>query len=485
MTSNASDASLADQVANVAVLQHGRTSLIDAVLQSIRERAHDLLRSEEQLIDELEVDRDMDHKLDFGKLVPAPIYRLLPELLSEVFKHAVRDLEYNCPWIIYVVRILCNVCATWRNVARATPFLWTSIDLEYFKHGDNRLLPLQLDLSGCLPLEVFTSARRGNSPVPCLTPFFAELSDSDAAHIGCIRIVDDGFFLSRLAARHLDGLRVADIRVVAEYFPHALNLLTHAPALRDLSVTLNYDCKFFDVSEGFPIPQFPVFPCLTRLFLCFYTHFPISAFIETLSKYAPSLCEIRTEASINADWEETRPTAICDMPAMRTAVLDMYTHKLLVYISAPVLESVTLWVDRFCDSDPTDSLLDLLTRSRPPLRTFSLMDPLLGNADTLERCLERMDGLRELRVTHIGYGETSSLRLAAMLRRLICEEDKEAVLPELRAFSLDFRDANASALNSEVKPLVSLVRRSRRVPRVCVGRAVVALEEFHSNVDMS
>lgn len=317
-------------------------------------------------------------------------------------------------------------------------------------------------------------------------PLFAQLSDVDATRIDSMFVGDDGRSLSRLPARQFSRLRLADVSIINNYNPHALDFLNYAPALRDLTISLLYDCTDDEVLHGFPIPRSPMFPHLTHLYLCFYNFFPISAFIETISRYAPSLREIATETSINAGWEETRPSAIFEMPALRTANLNYYTHRLLAYITAPVLDSVTFHTHIYSDTDPTDSLLEFLSRSpKPSLRTVSLTDPLRGTADTLERCLERMEGMCELRVRDIGYDATSAPRVVAMLRLLVCEEDKAPVLPELKVFSLEVSDANAPFIDSEIKPPLSLMRWSRRETRICAGCTVVALEKFETNVDIS
>lgn len=491
--SEASGPSFAEQIADVVALQRGRSELSHESRRSIEERSHDL-RSERRLIDaELErlqaemhrlFDRRryVDRELDVNQSMLAPIRKLPSELLSEIFTQAVLILPPDA-WTCYVVRVLCNVCATWRDVARDTPFLWTAIDLELLEEGGAPLVHLQLNLSGRLGLKICASGNYKNLRASCREAFFAELSDVDAARINWLKVRDDGHGLSRLPARPFNDLRLADITVVDGYDPHALDFLNHAPALRNLTVYLDYQCTDDEVLQGFPVPHFPAFPCLTHLSLCFYNSFPVSAFVETLSNLAPSLCEIRMEATWDASWEERTPNTTCEMPALRTADLEVYTHRLLDYITAPVLDAVTL--RGYCSTDPTESLLNLLSRSRPPLRAFSLDDLSRGTADTLLRCLNKMESLRELKIENDGYDAESVLRVAAMLRQLICEKDKRPALPELKTFSLNFRSADGPSIDLEVKSPLWLMRWSRRGPRVCAGRAVVALEYFASNVDLS
>ncbi|TRM57830.1 hypothetical protein BD626DRAFT_464485, partial [Schizophyllum amplum] len=398
--------SFVDQITTVIALQCGHSELSREARRSIEERSNDL-RSERQLITaevkrlQAEIRRlfdrrgNVDRALGVNQMLLAPIHRLPPELLSEVFQHAVLRIEFSDRWIRFLDRVLCRVCVTWRDVARGTPFLWTSIEVGYLRNANNPLFRLQLRLSRGLPLRLLALARFRS--LPFCEPFFTKLSDADAARLECMEVRDSGCRLSRLPARRFNDLRMADVTIADDHDLHALDFLDHAPALRDFTVTLEYECPDTEVLQGFPIPHFPLFSCLTRLSLGFYNGFPVSAFIETLSQYAPSLHEISMRSRSKTDWEETAPSTICEMTALRTAVLNMYTHKLLRYIDAPVLDTVAFHGDINCNTDPTESLLDLLTRSRPPLRAFSLTGLLRGTAGNLLQCLEKMEGLRELR----------------------------------------------------------------------------------------
>ncbi|TRM57835.1 hypothetical protein BD626DRAFT_513664 [Schizophyllum amplum] len=401
--------------------------------------------------------QDIARELEINQALLAPVHRLFPELLSEVFMHAVQDSPI---WTQFVVCVLCSVCTTWRAVARDTPSLWTSIDMDYILGMFDPMLHLQLELSRQLPL-IRRSSRQ---------TLFEELSD---AHLS-----RRGRALARLRLRNLPTLRVAEVNIDDSCALGALGFLASAPALRDLCICMVYQCTDDEVLSGFPVPSMPKFPCLTRLLLAINNDFPVSAYFAAISQLAPSLRDLEMVANEVSDWEETKPTITCEMPVLRTVDLEHYTHKFLTYITAPALQDVTLHGDalHLGEEDPTESLLDLLSRSRPSLRSFCLNDPMKGSADALLKCLDRLEGLQRLSMEDNEYGATKSPRMAAVLQRLICDENRPPIVPELRSLSVRCRGDDSSCLRPDVAVPLSQVRLSRKEPRVCAGRAVVALE---------
>ncbi|KAF8351671.1 hypothetical protein F5887DRAFT_1069345 [Amanita rubescens] len=87
-----------------------------------------------------------------------PINRLFPEILAEIF--------WNClpePSLVYTMSkneaplLLCCVCSSWRNLALATPALWTTVGVTIDKRTMKPLVGGQvintwLERSGTLPL---------------------------------------------------------------------------------------------------------------------------------------------------------------------------------------------------------------------------------------------------------------------------------------------------------------------------------------------
>ncbi|KAL1658429.1 hypothetical protein GGF50DRAFT_120867 [Schizophyllum commune] len=169
------------------------------------------------------------------------------------------------------------------------------------------------------------------------------------------------------------------------------------------------------------------------------------------------------------------------MPALRSVALHMYTHRLLAHITAPALDSVFLYSDMHCEGDPTESLLDLVRRSKPPIRSFELQDVMHRPSEALVYCLKQMDGLRHLILDDVLWEAGEVPRTMAVLKRLVCDEDRRPILPKLRSLSVQFRTGPQTSLLSEIRALLSSVRRSRREACICAGQAVVPLAEFQTN----
>lgn len=470
-------------LAGIEDLRRGYTPSTHEARKLIEENTKQLL-SEQELIDaELERlsarRRDISRELEINQALLAPVRKLFPELLSEVFKHAVQG---SSTWTRFSLCVLCGVCTTWRAAARDTPLLWTSIDLDYIIDMDDPILHLQVQLSAQLPLRVY---RWRNSTAGRISPeaFFDALSDTDASRVEEIEIEYSGDKLSKMRARNFSRLLVAEVSIVDSCASGALGFLASAPALRDLCIAVGYPCSNDEVLLGSPVPAVPIFQCVTRLTLGINNDLPVSAFVSVLSQLAPTLNDLIIVSNEVSNWEEAERAVTFEMPVLCTVELEAYTHKVLTYITAPVLHTVTLNGDDLClaEEDPTESLFDLLSRSRPPLRSFTLRDPMQGSADTLLNCIERMAGLQRLCMEDNKYRATSSPRMVAVLEQLICDDKKPPMLPELRSLSVQFegRYRVSSHGRADVVAPLSQVRLSRKEPRVCAGQAVVALEEYN------
>ncbi|KAI5888558.1 uncharacterized protein SCHCODRAFT_02712614 [Schizophyllum commune H4-8] len=124
-------------------------------------------------------------------------------------------------------------------------------------------------------------------------------------------------------------------------------------------------------------------------------------------------------------------------------------------------------------------------RSGCPMRSFGLKGPMdETDLEMLIQCFERMEGLRELILEddHIPFDSVPCME--EVLIRLVCAEDEPPLLPDLSSLSLKFL-GNKRPLPTPIVAPLGLMRWSRREPRICAGRAVVALEKFTTNADTS
>ncbi|KAJ6482706.1 hypothetical protein C8R45DRAFT_1150255 [Mycena sanguinolenta] len=102
---------------------------------------------------------------DYSSLF-APIRRIPTEVLQLIFVHPdIHDREWISPLMMTMYRTdaIGRVCYHWREVARATPILWSSlrIDLRRGYCSSLRQLRMRLELSRNSPLSIsFESAYR-------------------------------------------------------------------------------------------------------------------------------------------------------------------------------------------------------------------------------------------------------------------------------------------------------------------------------------
>jgi hypothetical protein len=60
----------------------------------------------------------------------SPVRFLPTEILQQIFKSCLPNNRYVIPHILSAPLLLCQICRRWRDIARATPELWSSIDVH-------------------------------------------------------------------------------------------------------------------------------------------------------------------------------------------------------------------------------------------------------------------------------------------------------------------------------------------------------------------
>ncbi|KAF9444965.1 hypothetical protein P691DRAFT_676615, partial [Macrolepiota fuliginosa MF-IS2] len=95
----------------------GSINLIDNEISHFQDRLETLSLEQQQLYASLETYR--------GSL--APVRRLFPEILQEVFYHCLPTAHNAVMSATEAPLLLGRVCSQWRRVAYSTPKLWASI----------------------------------------------------------------------------------------------------------------------------------------------------------------------------------------------------------------------------------------------------------------------------------------------------------------------------------------------------------------------
>ena len=99
-------------------------------------------------------------------------------------------------------------------------------------------------------------------------------------------------------------------------------------------------------------------------------------------------------------------------------------------------------------------------------------------------CMKYLQRLRELHVQEPTNSARTALFCRDVLVELTCVEDRAPLLPNLVTFSLTVNESDGRMFPAWRSALTEMVR-SREVPRICAGQAVVALERFDTNVDFT
>ncbi|KAL1701621.1 hypothetical protein EV121DRAFT_211747 [Schizophyllum commune] len=425
-----------------------------------RQERWDQLQAEQTAID-AEIQRLSARRRDIAHEMSllAPVNTLPPEILVEVFM-TLAGMKIDCEQVEFFICTLCHVCSKWRTIAMGMPMLWNSIDLAYIEDIADPFLSLQLQLSGSLPLHLKTEYKEQSN-----LQLLNDLPDTLTTRVESIRIEGDGGLLSSLRTHEFPALLAADITMLHGKSWDSLSFLARAPALRELDLTVSYPCTDADINNGlvFPIITPLSFDCLTQLTLSITNELPICLFLPALSHLARTLQEINVFADWT-DWEETVPTVACEMPVLRTVTTDDRAHKLLMLITAPVLATLDISNYRHRLGGPMD--LDT------------------AGTDTMLQCLERMGNLHHLVLRDSNWDPDEAGRLVELLDRLTCAEGTPPLLPELNSFSVEFGHGwgRRPEVLSGVIPSLFRLRQSRENVRVCAGRTVEALKDFHTNL---
>ncbi|KAI5888555.1 uncharacterized protein SCHCODRAFT_02637030 [Schizophyllum commune H4-8] len=303
--------------------------------------------------------RDIGRELEINRSLLAPVHRLPPELLSEIFTHAARNLRWPQTPSLFALT-LCSVCATWRVTARSTPLLWRDIYLNRCMAGNagNPLLHLHMHLSRQRPLCI--------SSVRCevaLVEFLSTLPEPDAARLQELVLSENGNTLSKIQARPLPALSRAVITIHDTCPPDAFNVLVNATSLQDLTITYYAECTDEELENGLAFPRLnntSEFASLTRVNLLLLADLPIWALFPTFATFAPTLRELEIGVNSFTDFEDTAPRTIYEMPRLRHASLGYHAHAFLAHINAPELDTLRLSNTFHSESSLAFSLPDFL-----------------------------------------------------------------------------------------------------------------------------
>ncbi|EAU85425.2 hypothetical protein CC1G_12564 [Coprinopsis cinerea okayama7 len=177
----------------------------------------------------------------------SPISSLPPEILAEIFLLALPADQFPSPSPSAAPLNILNVCSLWRQVAKATPALWSALHLSY-QSADDDVAPTELWLShsGNMPLSLSLSIDFDEKPHQAIIDVFTKRSARwknvrlEFRHLQCPPMDISTFNVKPITgllatAPHLKELTWVDDLADAETL-HSLPL----PRLSRLSLSMDY-----------------------------------------------------------------------------------------------------------------------------------------------------------------------------------------------------------------------------------------------------
>ncbi|KIM39885.1 hypothetical protein M413DRAFT_446806 [Hebeloma cylindrosporum] len=352
----------------------------------------------------------------------APIRRLPPELLTEIFMHCLPRQRFIRPAPDQAPLLLAQICAAWRLASISIPSLWTSLELHGFETDtmeDDP--PPEEDTQRINNLMHTWFSRTEDCPLSLsvlddslLLPSVSKKLDDFAGrwqHLSLLvsehthRCLDPSYEYSSLESFKLHTVEGLD------------EVLVH-----DLSGTMFNAPKLTRFIWENVVPQFTPLEMIWEnlTYLTLSTPMTIQQCLEILPSCSVSLPELKSLVLCSS--EDIYPVLnALTLPNLREFVLNIWS-----------------W--------PHTSILDMFHRSRCPLESLNLYHPPLSEVQLLE-CLERVhttlieltlqssadDGLPITdavleRLTNTGVGEVlcPKLQVIAMYQCIRCTEGRFA-----------------------------------------------------------
>ncbi|KAI5886775.1 uncharacterized protein SCHCODRAFT_02752395 [Schizophyllum commune H4-8] len=364
-------------------------------------------------------------QLGLHRSLIAPIWRLPPELLSDIFLHYKAQHEDRAACDAHFMMRLAQVCYVWREVARDTPFLWTRFTAMRCSRMPEVVNAELVALSRTAPLTIHHD---GDDPEDRILLRLLDQLQPHAAHWGSIKLSGRVRTFAQLPLVALPALREASLtfydtwpRVVE--FDEVLLFLEHAPWLERLNVSSDSITWDEDEEEDefitFQIPQF-----------FHLTHLSVSLPRARLSKddlmlglspFTDSLVSMTLHTDLFVPPAHLDHTAEpTPFPALRILHLSQSAGEILPFIIAPSLDELTL-----SETGETPFVSLAASAARPENAIASLRKATLTAVRPLDHhavleCLEQMEGLKELHLR----GDLSPARISTfsldLSRRMTC-----------------------------------------------------------------
>ncbi|KAJ7758718.1 hypothetical protein B0H16DRAFT_1416183 [Mycena metata] len=428
----------------------------------------------ETILDQLLFQRgSLARHVDRYKSIVAPIRRLPPELLIEIF-----DLCGHPSAADLNLLPVSQVCSYWRRIAVGTPSLWSHLDLDvklWRSSGlTSRTLLARLDSS---------LQRGGNVPLTLQV----DLQRDDPYDINIVKTLVK--YAPRWRHLHFSG--------ELESFAFLTSVTPDLPLLDSLSISdvgeFEIELDFFERAAGLRSFTFKGevsrIPTVRWEGLQSFQYRDLGGVLE-LSGPLSLMCRLPPGAKFSAVLDTSKvdvlfpdsPQIVSDVGSFSLALYIQPFHEqingvlgeIFGAITLPRLQSLTLHHEWYTLSpvwSPT-SFFDFASRSSLHTNLIQLDLRIIISEDELLQCLVVLPLLQHLTIADsVGYG-TPPLVTDHLLRRLAWISDEDCLIPRLHSFT-------CTSLRTFTDEVLSEFLTSRAVPRL---RSENDGKPFHTTV---
>ncbi|KAL1662640.1 hypothetical protein GGF50DRAFT_128579 [Schizophyllum commune] len=382
-------------LAPVLVAQIERISVVKkriatSVEQTFVTQSHDLSTMRRRLLRQLGLHRSLI----------APVWRLPPELLSDIFLHykALHDDRSACA---HFMARLAHVCFVWREVARDTPALWTHFTSKRCSRMPEVVNADLAVLSRTAPITIHHDC---DDPEDRVLLRLLDQLQPHAARWGSLKLSGRVRTFAQLPLVALPALREVSLTFYDTWpsvveFDEVLLFLEDAPRLERLAVSSDSITWDEDEEEDeFMTFQIPQFERLTHLSVNLpHARLSKDDFMLGLAPFTDSLVSMTLHADLFVPPAHLDHTAEpTHFPALRTLDLSQTAGDILPFIIAPSLDELTLTETGDTPFVSLATFAALPGNAIASLRKATLTAIRPWDYDAVYQCLEQMDGLKEL-----------------------------------------------------------------------------------------
>lgn len=402
-------------------------------------------------------------------------FPLPDEVMRSIFLAFLERDEVGCsdPFSISSPIRLSWVCRYWRDLCLSSPELWSGVNLNIqnfsSQSSDLNLLDLWIERSNPFPLSVkLTCANNDPKQTPMLI-----LPQNDS-YLQAMAALTNRLLACRGRWRALN-LAVLDVSFIDPLL-RALSQPLSTPCLEHITISTQYlgifgeirtysfasavQLRTLNLLSPLIVPEGPaILENLAELDLRYCSS--IHGCLSWLHR-APNL-EILKVRFFTAEAQQLASDRICRLPRLRQLEVAAYSTDsdpgpFLDLLDLPALDDLYVDINELIAAPNWQYVLDLIIRSRPPIRSLVLLGTPMTDA-TLRECISRCP-----LITYLGLGTVSEETLQAMTIQNTSDSDSQPSAPLCPAIEvLDIAYDDECPLESLTKMVHSRLhdRRSR------------------------